>query len=201
MTEGKPARNRTQQYAEWDTREYTSSKDGRQKRIDAREEQRAKAQMESAKRDMLVYKQMVYELKAVLKTEKDKKVQKALVMEICANEDIIKTMIRSGVPDIPLLPDIELQITVDKSKTGTQTGSKSPRMRAQAAAEEDKDDKRTEEGGAQQGKKGASKPSKPGELLVEVEDENDKAKNCSNHQQRKETELEEVETEVQKAKN
>ena len=29
--EGKPARKRTQQYAEWDTREYTSSKDRRQK--------------------------------------------------------------------------------------------------------------------------------------------------------------------------
>ena len=27
--EGKPARKRMQQYAEWDTREYTSSKDGR----------------------------------------------------------------------------------------------------------------------------------------------------------------------------
>ena len=29
--EGKPARKPTQQYADWDTREYTSSKDGRQK--------------------------------------------------------------------------------------------------------------------------------------------------------------------------
>ena len=45
--------------------------------------------MESAKREMLVYKQMVFELKAVLKTKKDKKVKKALVMKIHANEDII----------------------------------------------------------------------------------------------------------------
>ena len=62
--------------------------------------------MESAKCDMLVYKQMVFELKAVLKTEKDKKVKKALVMEICANEDIIKAMICSGIPDVPLPPEI-----------------------------------------------------------------------------------------------
>ena len=73
-TDDKTAKKRTQQYAELDTREYTSSKDGRQKRVDAREEQRAKAQMESAKRDMLVYKQMVYELKTVLEIKKDKKV-------------------------------------------------------------------------------------------------------------------------------
>ena len=50
-----------------------SSKDGRQKPLDAREEQWVKAQMESAKHDMLVYKQMVFELKTVLKMEKDKK--------------------------------------------------------------------------------------------------------------------------------
>ena len=68
-TDNKTAKKRTQQYAEWDTREYTSSKDGRQKRQDMREEQRAKAQMESAKRDMLVYKQMVYELKTVLEAD------------------------------------------------------------------------------------------------------------------------------------
>ena len=48
-TDGKPARKRMQQYAECDTKEYTSSKDGRQKQVDAREEQRAKLQMESAK--------------------------------------------------------------------------------------------------------------------------------------------------------
>ena len=29
--EGKPAQKQTQQYTEWDTHEYTSSKDGRQK--------------------------------------------------------------------------------------------------------------------------------------------------------------------------
>ena len=80
---------------------------------------------------------MVFELKTVLKTEKDKKVKKALVMEIQANEDIIKTMIRSGVPDVPLPPEIELQITVDKNKTSTQTGSKSPRTRSQAAMEDE----------------------------------------------------------------
>ena len=67
-TDSKPVKKRMQQYANWDTREYTSSKDGRQKRVDAREEQRAKAQIESAKRDMLIYKQMVYELKTVLET-------------------------------------------------------------------------------------------------------------------------------------
>ena len=61
-TDNKPVKKRMQQYAEWYTREYTSSKDGRQKRLDAREEQREKAQMESVKWDMLVYKQMVYEL-------------------------------------------------------------------------------------------------------------------------------------------
>ena len=105
-----------QQYAEWDTHEYMRSKDGRQKRLDAREEQQAKAQLKSGKHDMLVYKQMVFELKTVLKTKKDKKVKKALVMEIRTNEDIIKTMIRSGIPDVPLPPEIELQITVDKIK-------------------------------------------------------------------------------------
>ena len=80
--EGKPVQKQTQQYADWDTREYMSSKDERQKRLDAREEQRVKAQMESAKHDMLVYKQMVFELKTMLKMEKDKKVKKVLVMEI-----------------------------------------------------------------------------------------------------------------------
>ena len=49
-------------------------------------------------------------------------------MEIQANEDIIKTMIRSGVPDMPLPLEIELQITVDKSKTGTQATTKETRM-------------------------------------------------------------------------
>ena len=105
----KPAKKRMQQYTEWDTKENTSSKDGRQKRVDAREEQRAKLQMESAKRDMLVYKQMVNELKTVLETKKDKKVWKALLMEIQANEDIIKTMIRSGVSDVPLPLEIKSQ--------------------------------------------------------------------------------------------
>ena len=145
-------------------------------------EQRAKAQMESAKCDMLVYKQLVFQLKMVLKTEKDKKVNKALIMEIRANEDIIKTMICSGVPNVSLPPEIELQITVDKSKTGTQMGSKSPRMRLQAGMEEA--NKKTEEGGGRQGRK-AARQSKSGEM---PEDENDKVKNCSNFQQEKETE-------------
>ena len=154
-----------------------------------------KAQLESGKRDMLVYKQMVFELKTVLKTKKDKKVKKALVMEIRTNEDIIKSMIHSGIPDVPLPPEIELQITVDKNKTGTQTGSKSPRMRSQAATEEA--GKKTEEGGGKQGRK-MTKLSKAGEP---PEDENEKAKNRSNRQQEKETEQEEFETEGEKAKN
>ena len=41
--------------------------------MDAREKQREERQMEAAKRDMLVYKQMVFELKAVLAMKKDKK--------------------------------------------------------------------------------------------------------------------------------
>ena len=96
-TDDKPARRRTpaaiQQYAEWDDREYTSSKEGWQQRQDAREKARAEMQMESVKRDMLVYKQMVCELKAVLATKKDKKTRKAICMEISANEDIIKIKI------------------------------------------------------------------------------------------------------------
>ena len=102
---------------------------------------------------------MVFELKAVLKTKQDKKVKKTLVMEIYANEYIIKTMICLGIPDVPLPPEIELQIT-DKSKTSTQTGSKSPRTRSQAVTEEDY--KKTEEGGGRQGRK-ASKCAKSGE--------------------------------------
>ena len=84
---------KTQQYADWDKREYTSSKDSCQKRVEARDKQWTKAQMESAKRDMLVYKQMVLELKMVLKMEKEKKVRKAIIAEIAANEDIIKMLI------------------------------------------------------------------------------------------------------------
>ena len=66
------------------------------------EKLREERQMESAKMDMLVFKQMIYELKAVLVMEKDKKVKKALQEEIRANKDIVKMMIRSGVPDVPL---------------------------------------------------------------------------------------------------
>ena len=76
-TDYKPTRKRTpaviQQYAEWTAE---SSKDGRQKCVDAREEQRAKLQMESVKRDMLVYKQMVYKLKAVLATKRIRRCKK-----------------------------------------------------------------------------------------------------------------------------
>ena len=89
-------RKKTQQYADWDKKEYTSSKDGRQKRVEARDEQRAKVQMESAKRDLLVYKQMVLELKTVLKTKKDRKMRKEIKAEIAANEDIIKMLLRSS---------------------------------------------------------------------------------------------------------
>ena len=136
---------------------------------------------------------MTFELKTVLKTKKDKKVKKVLVMEIQANEDIIKTMKRSGVSDVPLPP--ELQIMVDKNKTGTQTGSKSPRTRLQAATEEA--GKKTEEGGGKQGRK-VAKSSKSGQP---PEDENKKVKNRSNRQQEKETEQEERETEGKKVKN
>ena len=116
-------------------------------------------------------------------------------MEIQANEDIIKTMIRSGILDVPLPPEIELQITVDKSKTGKQMGSKSPRMRSQAGTEEA--NKKTEEGGGRQGRK-AAKQSKSGEI---PEDRNDTVKNRSNRQREIETEQVEHETEGEKVKN
>ena len=119
-------RKKTQQYADWDKKEYTSSKDGRQKRVEARDEQRAKVQMESVKRDLLVYKQMVLELKTVLKMKKDRKMRKAIKAEIAANEDIIKTLLRSGIPDLPLPREIELQITVDMSKQSEQQAGAKP---------------------------------------------------------------------------
>ena len=69
--------------------------------------------------------QMVCELKAVLAMKKDKKTCKAICMEISVNKDIIKTMIRSGIPDVQLPQEVELLITVDKSKTrNQQQGSK-----------------------------------------------------------------------------
>ena len=180
-TEGKPARKRTQQYAEWDICAYMSSKDRRQKQLDAREEQRAKAQMESAKRDMLVYKQMVFELKTGLKTKKDKKVKKAPIMKIQANKDIIKTMIRSDIPNVPLPPEIKLQITVDKNKTSTQTGSKSPRTRSQAAME-DENEKAKNRSNHQQEKEKEQE---------EHEIKDDKAKNHRKHTKGKAEEGEE----------
>ena len=115
-----------QQYADWDKKEYTSSKDRHQKRVEARDEQRMKAQMESAKRDLLVYKQMVLELKAVLKMKKERKMRKAIKAEIAVNEDIIKTLLRSGIPDLPLLKEIELQIMVDMSKQSEQQAGAKP---------------------------------------------------------------------------
>ena len=119
-------RKKMQQYADWDKKENMSSKDRCQKRVEARDEQRVKAQMESAKSDLLVYKQMVLELKTVLKTKKDRKMRKAIKAEIAANEDIIKTLLRSDVLDLPLPREIELQITVDRSKQSEQqAGAKS----------------------------------------------------------------------------
>ena len=130
MADDKPTRKQRlaaiQQYPDWDTREYSDSKSRRKVCMDAREKQQEERQMESAKRDMLVYKQMIFELKAVLATKKDKKVRKALQEEIHANKDIIKTLIWLGVPDIPLPKDIELQIMVERNKKPGQQGSKSP---------------------------------------------------------------------------
>ena len=118
--EDKAAKKKTstakQQYPHSDTREYTDSKSRRQAHLDKRENLREERQMESAKRDMLVFKQMIFKLKSVLVMEKDKKVKKALQQEIFANEDIVQTMIRSGIPDVPLLKDIQLQITTERGK-------------------------------------------------------------------------------------
>ena len=112
-------------------------------------------------------------------------------MEIRANEDIIQMMIRSGIPDVPLPPELELQITVEKGKTGTQTGSKSPRTRSQAATEGD--DKKAEGGASRQGRK-LSKSTKWAEP---TEEEGKKAKNCSDRQQKQD----EGQMEGEKAKN
>ena len=92
-------------------------------------------QLEAAKKDLLVYKQMVCELKAVLASKKDRKTRKAIRMEINANEDIIKTMIRSGVPDVPLPTEVELLITVDTNKTGKQAQGLKAMTQAQTTAE------------------------------------------------------------------
>ena len=155
-------RKKTQQYADWDKNEYTSSKDGHQKRVEARDEQCAKAQMESAKRDLLVYKQMVLELKTVLKTKKDRKMRKAIKAEIAVNEDIIKMLLRSGVPDLPLPKEIELQFMVDTSKqseqqSGVKPGKSKTTMETAQVKErmediEEKED-RTKDRGAHRGKR------------------------------------------------
>ena len=159
-TYDKPVRRRTpaaiQQYAEWDNREYTSSKDGLQKCLDARDKVRAEMQMEAAKRDILVYKQMVCELKAVLAMKKDKKMCKTIHMEISPNEDIKKTMIRSGVPDVPLPPEVALLIMVDKKKTGNQQQGSKAMTQSQAMTEpeevEPESDKPKNRGNPQKGK-------------------------------------------------
>ena len=83
---------------------------------------------------------------------------------------------------MPLLPEIEPQITVDKSKTGTQTGSKSPQTRAQAMTEGDKDGKEASKGNSTVRKKRSkTNPSRMKDLPEEEEDENDKVKNRGNH--------------------
>ena len=117
---------KTQQYADWDKKEYTSSKDGCQKRVEARDEQHVKVQMESAKRDLSVYKQMVLELKTVLKMKKERKMRKAIKAEIAANEDIIKTLLWSGIPDLPLPKEIKLQITVNRSQQSEKEAGAKP---------------------------------------------------------------------------
>ena len=114
-------RKKMQQYADWDKKENMSSKDRCQKRVEARDEQRVQRHRWSQRRvNLLVYKQMVLELKTVLKTKKDRKMRKAIKAEIAANEDIIKTLLRSDVLDLPLPREIELQITVDRSKQSEQ---------------------------------------------------------------------------------
>ena len=118
--------------------------------------------MESAKRDLLVYKQMVLELKMVLKTKKDRKMRKAIKAEIAANEDIIKTLLRSGIPDLPLPKEIELQITVDTSKqseqqSGAKPGKSKTTMETAQVEERMKDieeeEDRTKDRGARHGKR------------------------------------------------
>ena len=52
--------------------------------------------------------------------------RKAIKAKIAANEDIIKTLLRSGVPDLPLPKEIELQIMVDTSKQSEQQAGVKP---------------------------------------------------------------------------
>ena len=78
---------------------------------------------------------------------------------------------------MPLPPEIKLQITIDKSKSGT--GSK---MRSQAGMEEA--GKKIEESGDKQGRK-MDKQNKTGEI---PQDESDKAENHLNQQWEKEKE-------------
>ena len=62
----------------------------------------------------------------MLKTKKDRKMRKAIKAEIAVNGDIIKTLLRSGVSDLPLPREIELQITVDTSKQSEQQAGVKP---------------------------------------------------------------------------
>ena len=176
MMDDKPVRRRTpaavQQYAEWDNREYTSSKEERQQRLDTRDKVRAEMQLEAAKKDLLVYKQMVCELKAVLASKKDRKTRKAIRMEISTNKDIIKTMIKSGVPDVPLPTEVELLIMVDTNKTGKQAqGSKATNQlqaMVQTGEVEPESDKMKNRSNPPRGKG------------TEPEEEGDDAINCEN---------------------
>ena len=94
-------------------------------------------------------------------------------MEINANEDIIKIMIRSGVPDVPLPTEVELLIMVDTNKRGNQPqGSKAMKTQSQTPAEteevEPESDKAKNRGNPTKGKG------------TEPEEEDDDAINCKN---------------------
>ena len=106
---------------------------------------------------------MVRELKKMLETTKERKVHKVIELKIHGNEDIIKTMIRSGVPDVDLCEDALLQISTDKSKkTTAQTGgSKSPWIRSQDKGDEEGD--KADKDGSKGGKK--DKPGKGGDTM------------------------------------
>ena len=153
---------KTQQYTDWDKKEYTSSKDGCQKRVEARDEQHVKAQVELAKRDLLVYKQMVLELKTVLKMKKERKMRKAIKAEIAVNEDIIKTLLRSRFPDLPLPTEFELQIMVDRSQQSEkEAGAKPGKLKTTTETAEvkesmediEEEEDRTKDRGAHHGKR------------------------------------------------
>ena len=191
-----------QQYADWDKKEYTSSKDGHQKRVEARDEQHVKAQMDLAKRDLLVYKQMVLELKTVLKMKKERKMRKAIKAEIAANEDIIKTLLRSGVPDLPLPKEIELQITVDRSQQseqqeGAKPGKSKTTMETAEVKERmediEEEEDRTKDRGAHHGKRRKE--------TDETEPIDERSINRENRKRQKSTDSKTDEQEGEKSKN